>query len=186
MTQISARTAISQSERICQGDMFHDIEIIESIVENDLGIEVKKLHFPMVICLNQDCDLNSDDRDKQKEGVNRNCRLLHLIVAPVFNFNSFMMGSHWGSLFDPGKKYKKDGTEISKIQINDDSRYHYLHFDVESGLPDMIIDFKHFFTVSTSYLYQNIGKRVRAVDELYREKISQRFANYLSRIGLPD
>ena len=186
MTQISARTIVSQADRICQCDMFHDIDVVERIIENDMGIEVKKLHFPMVVCLNQDCDLNSDDRDKQKEGVNNNCRLLHLIVAPVFNFDSFMTGSHWGDLFDPGKKFKKDGTEIGKIKNNDDPRYHYLHFDTDSGLPDMIIDFKHFFTVSTDYLYQNIGKRVRAIDELYREKISQRFAYYISRIGLPD
>lgn len=186
MTQISAKTSISQNERICQCDMFHDIEIVERIVEDDIGIEVNKLHFPMVVCLNQDCDLSSDARDKQNQDVNRNCRLLHLVVAPVFNFDSFMTGGHWGSLFDPGKKYKKDGTEIKKIKNNDDPRYHFLHFDEESGMPDMIIDFKHFFSVSTEYLYQNINKRVRAIDELYREKISQRFAYYISRIGLPD
>jgi len=97
-----------------------------------------------------------------------------------------MTGSHWGTLFDTGKKFKNDGTEIGKIKNNDDPRYHYLHFDPESDLPDMIIDFKHFFTVSTDYLYQNKVKRVRAIDELYREKISQRFAYYISRIGLPD
>lgn len=186
MTQISARTSISQVNRICQCDMFHDIDIVEEIVENEQGIEVKRIHFPMVVCLNQDCDLNSDDRDKHKEGVNNNCRLLHLIVAPVFNFDSFRTGSHWGKIFDPGKKYKKDGTEIKKIMNNEDPRYHYLHFDDESDLPDMVIDFKHFFTISTNYLYRHIGNRVRAINELYREKISQRFSNYISRIGLPD
>ena len=186
MITISAKTTISQSDRICQCDMFHDIDVVERIVENELGIEVKKLHFPMVVCLNQDCDLCSDERDKQNQNANRNCRLLHLIVAPVFNFDSFIIGDHWGKLFDPGIKYKKDGTDLKKIKNNEDPRYHYLHFDGESGLPDMIIDFKHFFTVSTEYLYQNIGKRVRAINELYREKISQRFAYYISRIGLPD
>lgn len=186
MTQISARTSINKESRICQCDMFHDIDIVEDIIENEQGIEVKKIHFPMVVCLNQDCDLNSDDRDKHKEGVNHNCRLLHLLLAPVFNFDSFRMGNHWGKIFDTGKKYKKDGTEIKKIINNEDPRYHYLHFDEESGLPDMVIDFKHFFTVSTNYLYQNLSHRVSAINELYREKINQRFSYYVSRIGLPD
>ena len=107
MIQISAKTRVSQNDRICQCDMFHDIDVVERIVEDDLGIEVKKLHFPMVVCLNQDCDLNSDDRDKQKEEVNNNCRLLHLIVAPVFNFDSFMTGSHWERFSIPAKSLRK-------------------------------------------------------------------------------
>lgn len=186
MTQISAKTTLILKERIRQGDIFHDINIVERIVDKEKGIEVQYLHFPMVICLNQDCDLSSDCRDKQKENSNKDCRLLHLIVCPLFNFDSFREGNHWGKLFDIGERYKKDETKTKKIINNEDPRYHFLHFDDNAQLPDMIIDFKHFFTVSTEWMYQNIDKRVRSVNELYREKISQRFAYYLSRIGLPD
>lgn len=183
---ITARTSINPNDRVCQCDMFHDIEIVENLSEQGAKIEVKRLQFPMVICLNQDCDLNSDKRDREKTGNNKDCRLLHLIVAPVFNFDNFKSGGHWGGIFDIGKKYKSDETATKKIMNNEDPRYHYLHFDENCKLPDMIIDFKHFFTISTDYLYQNIDKRVRAIDALYREKISQRFAYYISRIGLPD
>lgn len=165
--------------------MFHDIDVVESIYNRGKNIEVKQIHFPMVICLNQDCDLNSDERDKEKEGSNRNCRLLHLVVAPVFNFNSFLNGMHWGDIFDVEKKQRLTDTSTRKIMNNEDPRYHYLCFDNECGLPEMIVDFKHFFTVSTDYLYKNLDKRVRAIDALYREKISQRFAYFISRIGLP-
>ena len=187
MSQITAKTTpILEVNRISQCDLFHDIDIVEQIVEKGNKIEIRQLHFPMVVCLNQDCDLSSDEIARQLPNTNKNSRLLHYIVAPVFNFDSFKIGNHWGSLFDTSKKYKNDGTEISKIIKNEDPRYHYLHFDAESGLPDMIIDFKHFFTVSSDYLRNNLDKRVRAVNELYREKISQRFAFYISRIGLPD
>ena len=72
------------------------------------------------------------------------------------------------------------------IVYNEDPRYHYLHFNEESKLPDMVIDFKHFFTISTEQMYDNLGKRVCSVEKLYRKKICQRFAFFQSRIGLPD
>lgn len=182
----TAKTTVSPNDRIYQGDIFHDVEIVESISQSGKNIEINQLRFPMVICLNQDCDLNNDERDRLKKDKIHNCRLLHLIVAPVFNFNSFLNGIHWGDIFEAEPKQKTSDTTIKKIMNNEIPRYHYLCFDQECGLPDMIIDFKHFFTVSTDYLYQILDKRVRAVDTLYREKISQRFAYYISRIGLPD
>lgn len=186
MSIVTAKTLVSPNDRIYQCDIFREIEIVESLVEHGKRIEIKRLQFPMVICLNQDCDLNSDYRARQITRKNSNCQLLHLIVAPVFNFNSFMNGGHWGDIFDVGERQKLSDTSTKKIMNNENPRYHYLCFDSDSGLPNMIIDFKHFFTVNTDCLYQNIDRRVRAIEVLYREKISQRFAYYISRIGLPD
>ena len=76
--------------------------------------------------------------------------------------------------------------EGKKIMNNEDPRFHFLHFEDGFELPDMVIDFKHFYTVSTEYLYRNINNRVCSLSELYREKISQRFAYFISRIGLPE
>ena len=40
--------------RIMQGDIFHNIDIIEDvIVKPDGAIQLKKITFPLVICLNQ-------------------------------------------------------------------------------------------------------------------------------------
>ena len=69
---------------------------------------------------------------------------------------------------------------------NEDPRFHFLHFEDGFKLPDMVVDFKHFYTINTDYLYQNIDKRVCSLSELYREKLSQRYAYFLSRIGLPE
>jgi hypothetical protein len=50
-----------------------------------------------------------------------------------------------------------------------------------------VIDFKHYFSVPVEYLERiKPTNFVCAVCELYREDICQRFAAYLSRIGLPD
>lgn len=78
-----------------------------------------------MICLNQDCDLNSDERDKLKENSNKDCRLLHLIVAPLFNFDVFKDGQHWGDIFQTGQKYNPNRTDGKKIMNNEDPRFHF-------------------------------------------------------------
>lgn len=47
-------------ERISQCDIFKDVDVVEYVKETEGKVIVSTLHFPMVICLNQDCDLNSD------------------------------------------------------------------------------------------------------------------------------
>ena len=48
-------------------------------------------------------------------------------------------------------------------------------------------DFKHYFSVSVAYLEKLRPKHfVCRLSELYREDLSQRFAAYLARIGLPN
>lgn len=186
MSEITAKTR-NPIARISQCDIFQDITVVENVRIEGAEVELKTITFPYVICLNQDSDLNNDNRDKvlNPDG-NKNCRLLHLIVAPLFVFDSFIEGTHWGDLFDPTPAINIKRTEGKKIMNNEDPRYHFLHFDKESNLPEMVIDFKHFFTISTEQLYNSLDHRVCSVDELYREKICQRFAFFQSRIGLPD
>lgn len=186
MTQISARIKAQTETRINQCDIFHDIDIVENIEESNDGVMITYIHFPLVICLNQDCDLNSDNRDKLKEGSMKDCQLLHLLVAPLFNFDIFKQGGHWGDIFQTGQLFNPKKTDCKKIMNNEDPRFHYLHFEEGFILPDLIVDFKHFYTINTATLYRNIDKRVCSLSELYREKISQRYAYFLSRIGLPD
>lgn len=183
---ITAKTK-KLEQRISQCDIFHDIDVVEYVEEKAEGVEIHYLHLPLVIVLNQDCDLNSDDRDKHLENSNKDCRLLHIIVAPLFNYDDFVQGSHWAGIFDVGDSYKSNKTPGKKLLKNEDQRFHYLEFENEfTSLPNLVIDFKHFFTVSTEYLYNNLDKRVCTLGDLYREKVSQRFAYFISRIGLPD
>ena len=147
MSEITAKVRKADG-RISQCDIFQDITVVENIRLEGTEMEVKTITFPYVICLNQDCDLNSDKRDKDNNpGGNKNCRLLHLIVTPLFIFSSFLEGRHWGAIFDASPAIKSTKTEGKKIKNNEDPRYHYLHFNDESHFPDMVIDFKHFFTI---------------------------------------
>lgn len=50
----------------------------------------------------------------------------------------------------------------------------------------MVIDFKHYFSVEVSILEKLKQTNFEfGINKLYREDISQRFANYLARIKLP-
>ena len=167
--------------RIMQGDIFHDIDIIEDvIVKPDGAIQLKKITFPLVICLNQDCDLHTDfiHREENKSGS-----LFHLIVAPLFEISSFREGKNWGELMNVGDRINSE--RIRYIKGNNDPRYHYIVFP-EKDMPELIIDFKYFFTINRDTLYKRLDHKVCSVDDLFRELINQRFCDYLSRIGLPE
>lgn len=167
--------------RIMQGDIFHSIEIIEDVIVKPNGaIQLKKITFPLVICLNQDCDLHTDfiHRTENKPGS-----LLHIIVAPLFEISSFREGKNWGELMNVGDRINSD--KIRYIKGNNDPRYHYVVFP-EKDMPELIIDFKYFFTINRDTLYNRLDHKVCSVDDLFRELINQRFCDYLSRIGLPE
>ena len=73
------------------------------------------------------------------------------------------------------------------LETNRNPRYHYLEFPPEANMPPSVIDFKHYFSVTAEYL-EMLKKEnfICRIGSLYREAIFQRFAYFLSRIGLPD
>lgn len=72
------------------------------------------------------------------------------------------------------------------ITHNQIPRYHYLSNDIELQIPFLTIDFKHYFTLPRDELYKQFKNHyLGTINELFRESLFQRFAYYLSRIGLP-
>lgn len=82
-----------------------------------------------------------------------------------------------------GKNYTTVGKNLTQNKI---PRYHYMEFPEGIPIVPSIIDFKHYFSLNVEYLYEIREQNfVCKIAELYREDISQRFASFLSRIGLP-
>lgn len=181
--KISARKSKIIQKRICQGDIFSNIEVIENIEVKGSKIIVDKISFPYIICLNQECDLESDF--KTDPNYLKDSRLIHLAIAPAFNFEQFLIGGHWGEIFQTSQSSKRSDTKTKLILDNEIPRFHYLKFP-DIDMPELIVDFKHFFTVNRAFLYSNLDKRVCSIDDLFKEKMSQRFSNFISRIGLPE
>lgn len=182
--------------RIQQGDILRNIEFIqkyEYISDDEIKLEIIK--FPFVIVLTQDCDLKQNSEyffNNPNPPKTDDKRLLSVIVAPIYNEELFILGDHLKSLklkMQTINKVSKGklSTSYKNLTDNQNPRYHYLKFKENDSIPDSVIDFKQYFTVSLDILIKKKkGNFVGKIPELYREDISQRFANFLSRIGLPD
>lgn len=174
--------------RISQGDIFRDVECIEYVAEKRGIIEVSKIVFPLVVVLTQDCDLEQNARYRgDRKPSSDDKRLFSVLVAPLYNAEHVFQGMHLSDLdlrMEPINKKRTPGTTL--IQ-NERPRYHYLNFPDDIPIVAQIVDFKHYFSVNVSYLDWIRGKNfICRISELYREDLSQRFAAYLARIGLPD
>lgn len=192
MAEVITKTYLEKTKVINQCDLFRNVEFIEYIKEEGDAIEVSKIVFPLAIVLTQACDLQQDFNARKKieetQAGNQDKFLISVIVAPVYNFEEFRQGEHLsqlGLMMEP--KGKRTKSLCDNIIKNENKRYHYLNFAENVDIVESIIDFKHYFSVTISYLNSIYDQKyVCSVDSLYRELISQRFSNFLSRIGLPD
>lgn len=104
--KISARTTKKTLKRLSQGDIFQDIEIIENLEVEKSIVTVQKISFPFVVCLNQECDLETDFWNNDDVMCDNN--LLHIAIAPAFIFEQFLSGTHWGGDFFKQQATKKE------------------------------------------------------------------------------
>jgi len=190
------RVKKTRASRIKQGDIFKDIRYIKSYQEKRGVYEVDAINFPLVIVLTQDCDLEQEHNQRLKnidaEEKNHNNYLLSILVAPLYNFEHFSGGEHLKDvdleIVEPKMENFNTGSKsiLKKIKQNELPRYHYMDFPKDIPIIPSVIDFKHYFSVDTEIIKKEKNKKfVCSVRELYREQISLRFANFLSRIGLP-
>lgn len=187
--------------RISQGDIYQNVEYIENVVEETVKednkevriVEINKIIFPYIIILTQDCDLAQDCKFRLNKKKGGDKLLLSVLVAPIYIADHVFEGEHLSEIrkglqmqtikVRKGGKFTTSGTNLVH---NETPRYHYLEFPNEMPIVPSVIDFKHYFSLNIEYLYR-IRKQnyVCKISELYREDISQRFAGFLSRIGLP-
>jgi hypothetical protein len=189
MTEIhKTKVTRTKNTRICQGDIFKNVDFIESIFEKSGTLEISRITFPYVVVLTQDCELQQDYNHRKSMALRekQNKMLLSVLVAPLYNAEHVFMGTHLSELGISCAPINKDRTEGKTLMDNERPRYHYIEFPETVSISPSIIDFKHYFSVNVEYLRKLKTKSfVCKISELYREDVSVRFANYLSRIGLP-
>lgn len=174
-------------DRLSQGDIYENVDYFESwdnfYSENT---KISIINYPLIVVLTQDCDLQSDK--KQREIKPPGSQILKsVLVAPLYNFEHFISGKHLEDLGITSCSISRNSTGAKNIIKNSDPRYHYFEFEDGIRIPPVVMDFKHYFSLSVDYLYRiKDENHVGRLAELFRERMSQRFANYLSRIGLPN
>lgn len=172
---------------VTQGDIFEDVEMVESVQREENFLTVSRICFPFVMVLTQDCDLVQDQKVRPDlvKAKNQDKLLFSVLVSPLYNVEHFRAGEHLSAL-ERGME-KINSKKLRSIKNNEIPRYHYLEFAEDVQLPNSVIDFKHYFSINLDQLVRTKTTKCRgAVAELFREDIAHRFASYLSRIALPD
>ena len=200
---------ICDRDRIRQGDIIRNVRYFESFYFDGDYLDLSYIDFPYALVLTQDCDLANEKKGRlQNEEtlsvennsvglakLNIDKSLISVLLAPIYNYSKFETGDHLALVQKPLFSIKcelkswepsSSRTRCNIIKQNNDPRYHFISMQDNSILPDSVIDFKHYFSVSLQKL-EKLGTTnyVCTVEPLWREKISQRFASFLSRIGLP-
>ncbi len=175
--------------RYCQGDILRDLNVMEgAAVTSDAAQEIAIVtrSLPYAVVLSQECDLHQDQQNRTNQRQITQDKYLHsVLLGPAYPAETFKIGQHlklldvvcqtWG-----GDKWKS-------LQQNNVDRFHFLPAAGPLQVPDMVIDFKHFLTAPRVTLVSlKPDTYVASLGQLFRENLSQRFANFLSRIALPD
>lgn len=188
MSNVKVRTR--GRRRVSQGDVFREVECVEYVAESGGVLEVSKIVFPLVVVLTQDCDLEQDARyrrKKEKPPSNDDKKLFSVLVVPLYNAEHVFAGQHLSELGLTMAPINRKRTPGAMLMQNERPRYHYLDFAPDVPIAPSVADFKHYFSVSAAYLESARAQNfVCRLSELYREDLSQRFAFYLARIGLPE
>jgi len=174
------------TNRLCQGDIFRDVHWVERFDENQGNIEVSQIVFPLAIVLTQDCDLEQDHLFRFTAQPTQDKCLISVLMAPLYNVEHVYQGEHLSELGIHMANVPRTHSPGEFLRNNERPRYHYLEFDNNVPIVPSVIDFKHYFSATVSYLTEiKPNAFVCSVDSLFREDIAHRFASYLARVGLP-
>ncbi|MCF6267610.1 MAG: hypothetical protein L3J57_13855 [Desulfuromusa sp.] len=175
-----------KSERVSQGDLFRDLKFF-SIGKDGEKYEVV---FQYAIVLSQECDLDHGykilDQKKDGEELKFNQYLHSVLFAPAFPAEILRSGEHLKGLYNIVSD-RINSTSYKIVKNNETPRYHYLPAWADLQVPELIVDFKAYYTLPFEYFYQIYRNHYLAsINELFRENLSQRFGNYLNRVGTPE
>jgi len=82
--------------------------------------------------------------------------------------------------------HRWDSNLFRQIKENNNPRFQFIHKDEDYQLPELVVDFKHVFSLRTEIAYKLADRLYYlSISELFREDLSHRYTYYLSRIGLP-
>jgi hypothetical protein len=173
-------------ERFHQGDILRDIKVVVS------GKIEGILEYALI--LTQECDLQQDFKNREQREKNKanddDKFIRSILIVPAYRAELFRDGLHlFDSEIQPLKMQTFNNKTWPPVKKNHIYRYHFLESFTQLQVPELMVDFKHYFTISRDVLYEkymNPEHCIASLRALFRENLSIRFAQYLARIGLPE
>lgn len=177
-------TKTDPKDRINQGDILHGVNlIIHSGYSEDGQVEIKQLMLDYAIVITQECDLDHDYNNRKSSSPTQDKYLPSILIVPAYLIENFKSGNHISGLI--GNIWSSE--QLKKMKQNKEDRFHYIKDSTTYQLPELMVDFKHVYAANRDVIYKNIKQTyVASICELFREHLSIRYSNYLSRIGLPE
>ena len=161
--------------RLCQGDILKDIPF--QYVEESTVYQ-QTIYYGVVI--NQECDLEHDYTKREK---NQDKNLPNILVLPAYLASKLKEGTH----IENATCEKWSSDEWKKIKKNNVLRFHFINPSEEFQVQELVIDFKHVYTIKREIIYSHMETLyVASMAELYRENLTQRYCSFLGRVGLPE
>jgi len=169
---------LSHSDEIRQGDFIPECPILIPPTNLDFGegdeinfhdtITVKMLD---AVVVSQSCDLE-------------NGKVEIVLVCPLLK-----LGDFFEMLPEPDRLGKGRTKKLEALKQGNLPAYHLLNRDIDLGLEDFrVVDFRNVYGVNFEFLKthtQVINSRARLLPP-YREHLSQAFARFFMRVGLPN
>ena len=155
-------TLVDKQGEIRQGDLIYSCHIIIPISDIHTGSGQKaEVQVRDAIVMSQSCDIEQKNIDL-------------VLVCPFVPLSDF---DHELARSARGKEKFRQGNLPG---------YHLLNkCDIEGFKTDfLVVDFRNLFVVPLTYLSQKTGPRIRLLPP-YREHLSQAFARFFMRVGLP-
>lgn len=158
---------VDGAETILQGDFIHECPVLILPAEFSVGdeIEVSVVNYNVVV-MSQSCDLVQGKIDL-------------VLVCPVWPLSEFENRSDFFK--------SKRGKEA--LRQGNVPGYHLLNKCEIEGFQQnyLVVDFRSVYGIPFNFLFQLVqkkGKRLRLLSP-YREHLSQAFARFFMRVGLP-
>ena len=196
MSTTSLAHKASPSERICQGDIYRDVQYSYISADNEDSIEIIEYTFPLAVVISQACDVDFMSRILEMRSGNVNKFMPSILMCPIYDRDEAKSMNHINDVFkelDIAKENndsqlfnRKEGEVIDK-----DWHYRFHALTVKENstsrilLDNALIDFKHYFTVPATYLYRNKDNRLYHLESLFAEQLTLKFSTYLSRVAIP-
>jgi len=192
MSTITKARKIQESDPVSQGNVYKNVKYSYLDSESDEFVNIIEYEFPLAIIVSQACDVTSMN-DLQETGLGKATKFMpSILMCPIYDKNSLHDVNHLSDfvtneLFKINKETFFTSKDINLAENDMHYRFHVLNVKIADKLVmnDAVIDNKHFFTVSPSYLFSNKFNRVFTLENLFAEQVTLKFASYLARVAIP-
>src|SRR5208337_862518 len=126
-----------------------DVSLIQAITYtlNPKGkreYDVNEMKYDYTVILTQECDLEQDYKNRIEAQEDQDSYIQMILMAPAYLAESLRSGIH---LEKYGQKMQYiNNRDWNKLRQQENKRYHHIKADADMNVPELTIDFKHFYT----------------------------------------